>query len=103
MARLPHGAPPVAPRAPPLPALEAEIAIEWTRVVGILAIAFTLINGELPERHHIHWLPEAAVGVPMWLMTTGLPGCFAISAAALMYCGGLSWQSKLKPTASSLA
>ena len=62
-ARLKHGAPPVQPRAPPLAAYDAEIAIEWTRVVGILAIATTLIIGELLERNHFHMLPEAAVGV----------------------------------------
>ena len=57
------GKPPAAPRHPPLAASEAEIAIEWTRVLGILAVGATLIIGDLLERHHIHILPEAAVGV----------------------------------------
>ena len=37
--------------------------MEWTRVLGILAVGATLVIGHLLERNHIHILPEAAVGV----------------------------------------
>ena len=63
------------PPPSPLPSAEAEVAIEWTRVLGILAVGATLAIGHLLERNHIHILPEAAVGV--------LIG--ALSAAATTY------------------
>ena len=62
----PFPRPPPPPRPPfpsPLGAAEAEVAIEWTRVLGILAVGATLVIGHLLERNHIHILPEAAVGV----------------------------------------
>ena len=37
--------------------------MEWTRVLGILAVGATLVIGHMLERNHIHILPEAAVGV----------------------------------------
>ena len=55
--------PPAGPRHPPLAAAQAEVAVEWTRVLGILAVGATLVIGHLLERNRIHILPEAAVGV----------------------------------------
>lgn len=51
---------------------EDETAFKWTCVVGILALSCTFIFGQILERHHITWLPEAAVGVLMGLCAGGV-------------------------------
>ena len=41
----------------------AEANMKWTVVVSVLALAATFIIGFILESNHVHWFPEAAVGV----------------------------------------
>ncbi len=42
---------------------KAEANMKWTVVVSVLALAATFIFGFILESNHVHWFPEAAVGV----------------------------------------
>lgn len=44
---------------------EEESNIKWGFVVGILALGFTFVGGYILEHFHVHWIPEAAVGLIM--------------------------------------
>ena len=45
---------------------------KWSIVVGVMALAGTFIIGFLLESAHVHWMPEAAVGVLMGLIVATL-------------------------------
>ena len=49
-----------------------ETEMKWTIVWGITALGATLLVGFLLESNHIHWLPEAGVGVLMGALASGL-------------------------------
>ena len=59
---------------------EAEESAEGTRdatfVIGILALGLTFVVGTLLERKHIHWVPEAAVGVLIGVLCAGAAAIF---------------------------
>jgi sodium/hydrogen exchanger 8 len=42
---------------------EEESNIKWEAVVAILALGATFMGGYVMESFHIHWMPEAAVGL----------------------------------------
>ena len=46
--------------------------IKWTYVVGISALMLTFTIGFILESKHVHWLPEAAVGVLVGWGVAGL-------------------------------
>jgi len=54
---------------------EEESKIKWGFVVGILALGATFIGGYILETAHIHWMPEAGVGLIMGAL---------VSASAIM-------------------
>jgi solute carrier family 9 (sodium/hydrogen exchanger), member 8 len=49
-----------------------ESNIKWGYVVGILALGSTFIGGYILEQNHIHYLPEAGVGVLMGALVAGM-------------------------------
>ena len=50
----------------------AEATFLWSIVTGLFALVLTLILGHVLERRHIHWLPEAGVGVLVGALCTWL-------------------------------
>ena len=51
---------------------DAEVTFLWSIVTGLFALVLTLILGHALERRHIHWLPEAGVGVLVGALCTWL-------------------------------
>jgi len=51
---------------------EEIIMLKWATVIGIAALGGTFILGFLAESIHLHWLPEAAIGVLMGMFVSGL-------------------------------
>ena len=58
---LSHSPSPLSRSAPSSPVEEA--SEDPAYVVGLLATAFTFILGYYAEEAHIHWIPEAGIGV----------------------------------------
>ena len=50
--------------------------LKWATVVGIAALAGTFVIGFMLEQRHVHWLPEAAVGVLMGVLVAGIAKYF---------------------------
>jgi len=50
--------------------------LKWATVVGIAALAGTFIIGFMLEQRHVHWIPEAAVGVAMGIFVSGIGNYF---------------------------
>ncbi|EOD36562.1 transmembrane Na+/H+ exchanger [Emiliania huxleyi CCMP1516] len=51
---------------------EEIIMLKWATVIGIAALGATFILGFLAESIHLHWLPEAAIGVLVGMFASGL-------------------------------
>ena len=41
-----------------------EVTFHFAVVVGLISLGTTFVVGHMLEEAHVHWMPEAAVGVP---------------------------------------
>lgn len=53
-----------------------EAQMKWAIVWGITALGATLLVGFLLESNHIHWIPEAGVGIIMGALASGMAMLF---------------------------
>jgi sodium/hydrogen exchanger 8 len=50
--------------------------LKWATVVGIASLAGTFIVGFMLEQRHVHWLPEAGVGILIGILVSGIAKFF---------------------------